>query len=57
MFFGSPYYDRADLAIQSQIQVLQADIIYVTKLKVTSPEGYQFFAKQKAIILIPRART
>ena len=51
MFFGSPYYDRADLAIQSQIQVLQADIIYDTKLKVTSPEGLQFFAKQKAMLL------
>ena len=50
MFFGSPGYDKADTAVRSQIQVLQADIIYDTQLKVSSLEGLQFLAKQKALL-------
>ena len=50
MFFGSPYNDRADSSVRSQIQVLQADIIYDTQLKVSSLEGLQFLAKQKAML-------
>ena len=50
MFFGSPYYDKAESAVRSQIQVLQADIIYDTQLKVSSLEGLQFLAKQKAML-------
>ena len=47
MFFGSPGYDKADTAVRSQIQVLQADII---QLKVSSLEALQFLAKQKAML-------
>ena len=49
-FYGSPGYDKADTAVRSQIQVLHADMIYDTQLKVSPLEGLQFLAKQKALL-------
>ena len=49
MFFGSPDFDKADPAVRSQIQVLQADIIYDKLLTTSSLEGLQYLAKQKAV--------
>jgi hypothetical protein len=52
MFFGSPGFDKQDASQRSQIQVLQADIIYDknNELKVSSLEGLQYLAKQIALI-------
>ena len=50
MFFGSPGFEKADAAVRSQIQVLQADIIYDKELKISSLEGLQYLAKQKAML-------
>jgi hypothetical protein len=50
MFFGSPSYGKPDPTSRSQIQVLQADIIYDKELKVSSLEGLQYFAKQIALL-------
>lgn len=50
MFFGSPSNGKSDANARSQIQVLQADIIYDKELKVSSLEGLQYFAKQIALL-------
>ena len=50
MFFGSPSNGKPDPTSRSQIQVLQADIIYDKELKVSSLEGLQYFAKQIAFL-------
>ena len=50
MFFGSPEFDKADNTVRPQIQVLQADIIYDKELKISSLEGLQYLAKQKAML-------
>jgi hypothetical protein len=50
MFFGSPSNGKPDSNSRSQIQVLQADMIYDKELKVSSLEGLQYFAKQIALL-------
>ena len=50
MFFDSPSIGKPDSNSRSQIQVLQADIIYDKELKVSSLEGLQYFAKQIALL-------
>jgi hypothetical protein len=47
MIFGSSSYEKPDPQSRSQIQVLQADIIYD---KVSSLEGLQYFAKKIALL-------
>ena len=49
MFFGSPPRDY-DIHTKTQIQVLQADIIYDKELKVSSLEGLQYLAKQLQLL-------
>ena len=52
MFFGSPGFDKNEDNVRSQIQVLQADIVYNKdkELKVSSPEGLHYLAKQIALL-------
>jgi hypothetical protein len=52
MFFGSPGFYKNDDNMRSQIQVLQADIVYNKdkELKVSSLEGLQYLAKQIALL-------
>jgi hypothetical protein len=52
MFFGSPGFEKCDDNVRSQIQVLQADIVYNKdkELKVSSLEGLQYLAKQIALL-------
>jgi hypothetical protein len=52
MFFGSPGFDKNEDNVRSQIQVLQADIVYNKdkELKVSSLEGLQYLAKQIALL-------
>jgi hypothetical protein len=50
MFFGTPSNVKSDSNTRSQIQVLQADIIYDKELKVSSLEGLQYLAKQIALL-------
>ena len=47
MFFGSPPHRQQN---ESQIQVLQADIVYEKELKVCSLEGLQYLAKQLQLL-------
>ena len=46
IFFGSPLPKERESTTKTQIQVLQADIIYDKELKVSSLEGLQYLAKQ-----------
>jgi hypothetical protein len=50
MFFGTPYKSLLQEESKSQIQVLQADIIYEKELNVSSLEGLQYFAKQLQLL-------
>ena len=47
MFFGSPPYRQQN---ETQIQVLQADIVYEKELKVCSLEGLQYLSKQLQLL-------
>jgi hypothetical protein len=48
MLFGSPGFDKNEDNVRSQIQVLQADIVYnkEEELKVSSLEGLQYLASK-----------
>ena len=46
MFFGSPLPKERESTTKTQIQALQADIIYDKELEVSSLEGLQYLAKQ-----------
>ena len=52
MFFGSPGFDKNEDNVRSQIQLLQADIVYNEdkELKVSSLEDPQYLAKQIALL-------
>jgi hypothetical protein len=62
MFFGMPPYqssileslsdnaDKPDIPTKSNIQVLQADIVYDKELKISSLEGLQYLSRQLQLL-------